>query len=501
MAFIKKNSHTHKTSGITSRWMDFGKPEAEGEKEELREYFEDFLNINDAFEKGKFIITGRKGAGKSAYVQYLLNNSGEENELFCDVVTNEMIDLEKIIQSIPDDIVVNRDETIYEWIILTRFVKLILLNKSGINAEGFSALKKFEINNSGIANVEKWMVIEEHKKSGMTVDVSDLIEKFPTAFSRETLKMKRRAPFYSLIPALREIIRTMLSYEVYSNINFILVFDDLDVNFDLKNTQHKKRLISLLRITRKYNTQIFPNKNARVLNMLRDDIAMQLDGISPDKNKMFSSYEYNLNWYNSDDGPEESSYLRRFINKRIRICFDRLNIKYLKKDPWVSLVENTPCFDYKDKTAFKYILDFTFYRPRDLVAFFNDIGEKKYNIPLQPQSIKTLLKNYLEWNITEIKDELSNLYTENEIERIFNVFNRMAIPNSKITYQNVCDLFKEEDLDENVIEKMLEYNFIIPKDENNYQYFSYRERPRINKNNDYYYSLPKCIYAYYTGTY
>lgn len=59
-----------------------------------------------------------------------------------------------------------------------------------------------------------------------------------------------RAPFYKLIHPLREILAKMFGFQVYENCDFVLIFDDLDVNFNLNDINHKRRLLSLLRITK-----------------------------------------------------------------------------------------------------------------------------------------------------------------------------------------------------------------------------------------------------------
>ena len=499
MAFIKPTKIFSGDKSTTSN-IYLGKPEAEGEivpGQSLAEYYQDYLHIDNAFTRGYFIITGRKGVGKSAYVKHLMDNAGEENELYCDVITNDKIDLEKVLQAVPES-VGNKDEIIYEWIILTRLVKLLLQNHNAKCAEGYSSLEKFESKNSGIANVEKWMTMEEQQSNGWTVNFSELWKGFPFAFNKQFQHKNMRAPFYSLIHPLREIVKKMLTYEVNKDINFIVFFDDLDVKFKLRNETHKERLMSLLRMTKQYNTQVLPTQDARIMVMLRDDIALQLEGVATDKNKTFSSYEYNLNWFDSDAKlNEEETSLRKFINRRIEVSFAKLGIEYDRDDPWNTLIDNRPCPEYNYKSAFKFILDCTFYRPRDLVALFKDIDNRNYKIPMQPNDIKTLLRSYVEWNASEIKDELSNLYTSTEIESLFHIFEIVATPNCQMRYNDIITLFEEEGLSESDMEKMLEYNFLIPKDGNEFQYFSYRERPRVGKKENYVYRLPKCLYIYF----
>ncbi len=284
----------------------------------------------------------------------------------------------------------------------------------------------------------------------------------------------------------------------HKGINFIVLFDDLDIHFDLRSQDQKHDLMELIRISRDYNTKYLPNQDMRVMLMLRDDIAMQLDGISPDKNKIFSSYEYKLQWYNSvKEASDEKSKLRRFINKRIAVGLKQKGIKYNEFDPWSSLIDDTPHPEYKWKTAFKYILDCTFYRPRDLVAFFSDIGDCDYPIPLRPVDVVKRLRFYVNWNAREIRDELSNLYSINQIDSIFSVFRSVANSSSNVTYDLLIQLFQNKGLSEEDLLLLLDYNLLVPKDDQDRQYFSYRESRRLDKPQMYIYSLPKCLYFYF----
>ena len=52
----------------TTNGMDLGRPEAEAEKCFMLDYFEDYFAITENIQRGRFIISGRKGSGKSAYV-------------------------------------------------------------------------------------------------------------------------------------------------------------------------------------------------------------------------------------------------------------------------------------------------------------------------------------------------------------------------------------------------------------------------------------------------
>lgn len=498
MAFIKTGPEHF--DGKTTKGLYLGKPEAEGENnpnQGLAEYYEDFLRIDSAIAKGKFLIVGRKGVGKSAYVKHLCDNSSIDNEILCTVVGSNSSFLQRIIQVIPDN-VGNKACLIYEWIILTELVKLILSNTSLQFADGYDALLKSKSKNSGIVDIDKWMLTSMDESFSIEVNFFDLMKHFPLVFAKSVNKSQSKAPFYRILPSLKEVVLKMLGYDVNKGINYIVMFDDLDIHFDLRSDTNKEELMDLIRLARDYNTKFFPNNDIKILLFMRDDIAMYLDGVSPDKNKIFSSYGYKLQWYNSvKEIDEEDSLLRKFINKRIKIGYEENRLKYNHMDPWSSLVDNFNQEEYNWKTAFKYILDCTLYRPRDLVAFFDGVGDCNYHIPLGPKEIKRLLKRYVNWNANEVKDELSNMYNNSQRDSIFSIFMSIAQSSGGMKYNSLLELMQKKGLTEEDFSILVDYNYLIPKDDYARQYFPYRERVRLNAPENYSYSLPKCLFLYF----
>lgn len=87
MAFIKSTSQNK--NGKSTKDLYLGKAEAKDENDPgqgLKEYYEDFLDIDSAVIEGRFLFIGRKGVGKSAYVKHLSDNSSLGNGILCRVV-------------------------------------------------------------------------------------------------------------------------------------------------------------------------------------------------------------------------------------------------------------------------------------------------------------------------------------------------------------------------------------------------------------------------------
>ena len=60
---------------FTSKGLYLGKTDSESENRDLLDFFHDYAGVFDDINNGRFIITGRKGAGKSAYAVYLQEKS------------------------------------------------------------------------------------------------------------------------------------------------------------------------------------------------------------------------------------------------------------------------------------------------------------------------------------------------------------------------------------------------------------------------------------------
>ena len=76
-------------------------PEAEAEstfisKMKLNEVFEDFLDVLPKLQTEKFIITCRKGNGKSAIAENIHFLANNDSQYFCDFIKKSDVDIEKI---------------------------------------------------------------------------------------------------------------------------------------------------------------------------------------------------------------------------------------------------------------------------------------------------------------------------------------------------------------------------------------------------------------------
>lgn len=497
-----------KDKGKKGTTKDFflGNPEAEGEDLNkdfsfTNDFFEDFLDISREINNGKFFILGRKGSGKSAFAKYVQDYSETSTETYSCLLKNSDINIESIIQNLPGR-TADLNELLFEWIILTRLIKLIISTGQASFSKNIIALKEFYDKNTGLVEINKLSLVTATDEKSKSLDLSNLWGAFGSHFGKKSIQNYEHAPFYAFVPTLRDIVSETLHYDALKDYEFIVMFDDLDVNFSLKNESQLRKIMDLIRVTRNYNTIYLKDTDAKILLFLRNDIAQNLDAVASDKTKILGAYSFAIDWYYHAEAQvdETKILLRRLINKRIEANFKKFGYRYNHDDPWKSLV-NCKDHGYGKKTAFKYILDFTFYRPRDLLNIFKDIGRHEYPIPIGFKDMTNLLRAYSSSFHGEITDELSIIYDRQQINGIDGFLRDIAKSDRRISHSRLKELMRAHSLNHDVLLMLIEYSLIIPVDQHTeHHYFSYREDVRVDNLENYYFTTPHCITLYFNHT-
>jgi hypothetical protein len=492
MGIFSKNSNNTKKN-LTTKDFYFGAPEAEGENVDgyrLVDYFEDFLDILDSLEKGKFIFVGRKGVGKSAIAKYIKDTSDNSDDSSANILRISDLNAEKLIQSCTD--IDDVESLIFEWLILVNIIKLVIKEERGKYTKEYSKLKTFLERNTGTVGVDKFQVDEILQKREGQVNFEVLTHVFGGVFKKYFDVKTKKAPFYKLISPLKEVLKILLDYDVNKDFEFWLLFDDLDINYNIDNKKDNKSVLELLRIAKIYNNEIFKNNKAKILVFIRDDVRNHIITRYADSAKIFNSYEIGINWYNNN---EFDNPLKKLANKRIEKTFLRHNLN-LEEDAWDSLFKRS---DY-GKSTFKQILDYTFYRPRDIVTFLSIVSKKDLSFPLSSSDIAICLNDYIKANVTEIQSELSLYFNAEEKDVLFNkLFHYVAYTNNA-KYEDVLykieEFFVEKD-SEGIFRILYNYSLLILKSQTGELYFNYRDNTIKGNIDEYIIVLPKCLYHYY----
>lgn len=177
--------------------------------------------------------------------------------------------------------------------------------------------------------------------------------------------------------------------------------------------------------------------------------------------------------------------MKRFINKRIDYAFKKAGYNKDESYSWNSLVSEE--VGGEGKASFKYIINNTLYRPRDVLLFFKPISEGFYKLPLSKSDVVSLTVSFSIELAKEVKNELSSFYDQKEIETIFLALSEV-VRREKVTYSEAKTIFDEYCKNVNsdsIIEYLLERSLLGTVNDGNY--FNFRCRAdvgewRVNKN-------------------
>ena len=464
---ISKQEEQHHRYGADTSDMFIGSPEAESEATntpiKLSEFFEDYLNIFQPLNEEKFIIVGRKGSGKTAVGEAIYNLSQSSPNVFCKFIKKTDIDVEYIVQIGQENGYTIKVSLLYKWLMLTHMLDLLTQNEKLTNHPAMNHLRKFVNRNRGFIDIRKGEVVEMMRKSGFSVGVEYLNRALTAMGSKEITVKESKPDFTKLLPGLEMVVLDLMQHDTDNQ--YIIIFDDLDVGYSTKVQSNIDTMAELLRMVRYFNVDCLGRRNidSKVLVLLRDDIEKSVL-FTADMGKIFNAYAVELNWYEDCYRYDEKNLmLRQFINKRIKVNFQKKGyVINNQSDPWTSFVDEQSF--YGGKTGVKYILDYTFFRPRDLILFFKDINTMKLPLPLSSDTIKkNLLGRYAVAMVKDLKGELSLANDKDAVEKVFKTLRNFS-NRDPFTYDDLYDALKtqrisEDDIPE-LIESLFEYSLI-----------------------------------------
>lgn len=436
-----------------------GAPEAEGDatpnsRVPLLDVYEDYHELIPQLAHEKFIVVGRKGSGKSAFAEYIWLTAQNEPNLFCHFIRKNDFSLEKIVQIGNSEGIELDSEALFKWIIYTNILKMFAFNEAISSNKDYELLRQFIKKNSGYVEIREYEIRELIKKHGFEVNIEQFKRFMRGRFNKQVEEKSSRAPFYKLLPHLEEVIvRVLSSEEDKRNQNsYVLFFDDLDIGFSVSDKFSCDSLVKLIRTCRHVNNDIFGKNDisAKAVILIRDDIEHFLSSRYADTAKIFSSYSAKINWYQDNyarNEGENNLNIKKFINKRISYAFKSASLEFNNDDPWSSLVTDR----VGEKPSFKYILNNTLFRPRDLLLLFKPLENGSYSYPLSKDHVNSLVNNYSEELAKELKNELSSFYDPEQIEMIFNALGELArgyktYNDAKKLFLNHCGDIRPDDL-------------------------------------------------------
>ena len=414
--------------------------------------FEDHEAYLDLVSQKKFLITGRKGSGKTAIFKKMI--TPRSHDFFCFGHTFSDYpwhhhDLQARM-GIPDF-----DKFTHSWkyLILMTASKMVLnydqsLPISPDTMEDMLRIEQFIVDTYGTRDPDVTQIFTPTKnlkvKPSFEVDLKIL----KAGISPEKVPM-------SELPKIVQELNSNLITCVMNSLNpfhrYYVLFDQLDLGFDPTAPDYANRLIGLILACRDLNLASRQRgKQFFAAVFLRDDI---YDGLQfEDKNKITENYVSLIEW----DTPRTNKSLKHLMERR----FHSLLGAEGEDVSWENVFDETKEMP-GHQTKYQHILDRTYLRPRDIIKFCNSIlGKYKARIskeggdgPIHNADIHDARVEYSIYFQNELDDEIhkhiprykdyldvvrklgSWQFTREEFETAYNT----SLPTSDKNYQSALN--------------------------------------------------------------
>lgn len=420
--------------------VEFGTSDAETELIRSPQIFDkaffDPHNYIDELVNGyKFIVSGRKGDGKSAYLAKLKRLADEEDSLETIGVSLERLN-SKFFEKFTDQDLVGGKRYVPMW-------KCILL---------LELVKHFEIRGFQIQRPNYTSLVDALSKMGLLH--GDSVEETITTLDstdisinvRDWVSYGRHIEKEVVIRGANQIY-SILSEELKSaylgHKKFRMVLDGLDDI--LRNKDFSIEIITgLLRAANEINNFFYKKAlNFKIIVLIRSDILDKCR--DPDISKIKLASKINLSWK-----PGSSNYesdLAKLVLARFRMEGDTRSFLQI----WHSYFP----LQIDDKNSLAYMLDNTLYKPRDMLMFFSlaqrmiaDSDEQ-----ISEYEFKLLLTQYSEeYFVGHMQDELTGFLPDEAINELQSVISKIG--SRRFSYE----AFSEE------MSQHKEFENILPED-------------------------------------
>lgn len=391
-----------------------GLEEAESDKfEDL--FYKGNLKYQQLVEdRDKFIISGRKGTGKTILAKYFEKEMNKQN-ILVKMLTDREVILKCFLEKGSTKLDKQEAELFIEYTILCELANTLLDNKKkffrfkNIIHSYFIVKKIRELETLVRERFEAQNFVKDNfshsqqRKSsiGSKAGESDNFAGSISAdyeFINQVNAAYIKSPYYHLLEKMRKNIFYLLKIVPVN-----IIFDDLDEFDDIidGNKDFIKFLNVFIQKAQEINVCLRKNKisNSRIIILLRSDIIKVLNSESKNLNKIIADSEIRLNWIKKVD-KEQLHPLMDLIATKIKKSnklLDSLSNREIVKRFFSDKVNGVPVMDH--------MLNCSFGRPRDIINMLNIIRE---NYPDAKQfTSEEFKRTQLEYS-NKFTDELRN---------------------------------------------------------------------------------------------
>ena len=435
-------------------------------------FFDPDNNIEELLNGYKYIVSGRKGDGKSAYSAKI---SLLEDELTICTAKKTLNNFNNIIfeqLATYKNLGGNQYISFWKCVLMIETVKLINEKQNCVSNENFTAL------------VDSLREIGLLETEDIARTVTKLVEtntsfNLKSAFSRSHKHehQKELQGTEEIYLAIRKTIQNLF----FGTSKHYLLIDGLDDILSVDNFEPKV-ITGLIRACDEINsyfrkTTLF----LKVIIFARTDILSVCRDTNFSKILRDSSIE--LSWKIEDISDASSSMLLRLVKKRFDNVWD--NNEYFI-DIWNQIFQPIDA----SKSSLEYVLENIIYRPRDILQFMLEAQSSYSGNKISEPMLQSILYNYSNnYFVSAMQDELTGFFPDSAVTVLPTVLSKIGQQYFRVgDFKKECNRHKEfanVDATE-LLKKMFNDGYIgqhRPKTVGEYTVFKYRN-PRETFNEE-----------------
>jgi len=334
----------------------------------LLDSFENHPAFEALLSRERFLVIGRKGAGKTAIFKKIITKHVSDFFSFGHTFSDYPWDHHALQARVG---IPNFDRYTHSWkyLALITLAKILLNQDQSIpfddaSLDASSTLERFVVDTYGSRDPDISEVFTPTKHLRLKPHFEFNVGLLSAGVSPDSV------PMLELPKVVAEVNRT-LTDSVVTCLNpthqYIIAFDQLDLGFDPGDDEYRDRLIGLLLAARDLNLAAREaEKAALVAVFLRDDIFDRLH--FEDKNKLTENSVSMIEW----DIDHASPTLRDLMGKRFTAVLGDSNTEVVT---WSDVFDETQEMP-GHQTKYQHVLDRTYLRPRDMIKFTNAILDR-----------------------------------------------------------------------------------------------------------------------------
>ncbi|MES1949149.1 hypothetical protein C84B14_17460 [Salinisphaera sp. C84B14] len=384
---------------------NFGAVDADND-DLLLQVFEGHEAFEAVLAHSRYLITGRKGSGKTAIYKKLLSRDQAQTFVYGHTFSDYPWHYHdaQARAGIPD-----YDKFTHSWkyLIYLSLAKIILNQDQSLphndrSMECMAPIERFVVDTYGSRDPDLTQIFTPTKEMRLNPYFQIDVKALKAGVSPERVPIKE-------LPTVVQDVNKNLQHLILSSVNedneYLVAFDQLDLGYDPKNDDYKNRLIGLLLACRDINTAAREaGVKVFIAIFLRDDIYNSLH--FEDKNKITENFACLIEW----DTPRTERTLKDLMEKRFTLRLGEKN----EKITWGNIFDEDQEMTGR-QSKYNHITDRTYLRPRDAIKFCNLIlSQYKRRIKnetcdegkIDNVDINNARHGYSEYFLKELDDEI-----------------------------------------------------------------------------------------------